>query len=113
MIRNDSESFKKAVDDVTRQLVSAEHRNGMSFVKVPLVYPSGASVVVRVSDSYPDFFVSDFGSIADHFKLELEASGIAYEENQHTTEKIISAAEVVPGDLVLLAAGDQLTKCWG
>lgn len=62
MIRNDSDAFKKAIDDVAKQLVTAEHRNGMSFIRVPLIYPSGAGVVVRVTDAYPDFFVSDYGS---------------------------------------------------
>ncbi len=62
MIRNDSSAFKKAIDDVASQLVTAEHRDGKSYINVPLTYPSGAGVVVRVSDAYPDFFVSDFGS---------------------------------------------------
>lgn len=61
MIRNDSEEFRKAVNEVAKQLVSTEHRQGMSFVSVPLTYPSGAGVVVRVADAYPDFFVSDYG----------------------------------------------------
>ena len=42
-----------------------------------------------------DVFVSDSGSIADRYKQELEQMGIAYEENQHSTEKILLASEVV------------------
>lgn len=114
MIRNDSEAFKKAVDDVTRQLVSAEHRNGMSFVRVPLVYPSGASVVVRISDAYPDFFVSDFGS--GHEEAEMMGgssiyvrhapnvarnAGIAFDNHSFFVMK--STKEQLPGVIVTVA----------
>lgn len=40
-------------------------------------------------------FVSDKGSIAPHYKEALLAQGIAFEEGQHTQEKILSADEVV------------------
>jgi hypothetical protein len=62
MIRNDGTLFRQAVEEVTKELVSADHRAGFSFVKTPLTYPSGAGVVVRVGDSYPNFLVTDFGS---------------------------------------------------
>lgn len=62
MIRNDSDAFRKAVDEVARNLVTTEHRNGTSFIRVPLTFPSGSGMVVRVMDAYPDFFVTDFGN---------------------------------------------------
>ena len=61
MIRNDGTLFRRAVDAVARELVIADHREGFSFVKTPLTYPSGSGVVIRVGDSYPDFLVTDFG----------------------------------------------------
>ncbi len=55
------ETFKKLIDEVGRQLVSAEHHTGRSFVRLPLLYPSGANVVVRVEGGENRFFVSDAG----------------------------------------------------
>ncbi|MDO8993821.1 MAG: UDP-N-acetylmuramoyl-L-alanine--D-glutamate ligase [Daejeonella sp.] len=40
-------------------------------------------------------FVSDFGSIADQYKKELEQAGIPFEENQHTEDRILTATEVI------------------
>lgn len=55
------ESVEGLIDEVARQLVSAEHHPGGSFVRLPLLYPSGANVVVRVNGSEDRFFVSDAG----------------------------------------------------
>jgi len=40
-------------------------------------------------------FVSDFGSIEDHYKNDLQQAGILYEENQHTEDRILIANEVI------------------
>ena len=40
-------------------------------------------------------FVSDFGPIADQYKKELAQAGIPFEENQHTEDRILTAAEVI------------------
>jgi hypothetical protein len=53
--------FKKMVDEASRQLVSTEHHAGSSFVRLPLLYPSGANVVVKVDSHDSGFFVSDAG----------------------------------------------------
>jgi len=42
-----------------------------------------------------DVFVSDFGSIADAYKADLQRMNIPFEENQHTEELILNAVEVV------------------
>ncbi len=42
-----------------------------------------------------DVFVSDFGGIAAAYKAELEKMGVAFEENQHTSELILNATEVI------------------
>lgn len=62
MIRNDEIAFHEAVESVARQLVTADHKGPGSYIKTPLLYPGGSSVVIQVSDSYPDFFVTDFGA---------------------------------------------------
>lgn len=40
-------------------------------------------------------FVSDFGSIANHYKKDLEDAAISFEENGHSEERILIASEVV------------------
>ncbi|MGD0187013.1 MAG: hypothetical protein ABSC25_17425 [Roseiarcus sp.] len=55
------ESFRKLIEDVGRQLVTIDHGAAGSFVKLPLLYPSGANVVVRVEGGADRFFVSDAG----------------------------------------------------
>jgi UDP-N-acetylmuramoylalanine--D-glutamate ligase len=42
-----------------------------------------------------DVFVSDFGAIAGHYKKQLQEWDIRFEENKHTEEVILAAAEVV------------------
>ncbi len=40
-------------------------------------------------------FVSDFGPINNQYKKDLEQAGIPFEENQHTEDRILNAAEVI------------------
>ena len=54
---------------------------------------TGAAVLARQKGF--DVFVSDAGAIGDKYKQELLKLGIDFEENTHTEEKIISAAEVI------------------
>jgi hypothetical protein len=49
------------VEAAVRQLVSAEHFRAGSFVTMPVIYPSGASVVLEVFQQGGRFFVSDRG----------------------------------------------------
>lgn len=42
-----------------------------------------------------DVFVSDFGAIADRYKTALNELNVSFEENQHTSELILNANEVV------------------
>ncbi len=44
------------------ELVYATHRPEGSYITLPLLYPSGASIVVRVSGGPHKFMVSDFGA---------------------------------------------------
>jgi hypothetical protein len=55
------ETFRKMIGEVAQQLVRAEHHVGSSMISLPLLYPSGANVVVRVEGSDDRFFVSDAG----------------------------------------------------
>jgi hypothetical protein len=51
----------EAVNAVMRDLVYATHRPEGSYVKLPIFYPSGSEVVVRVSGGPDRFYITDFG----------------------------------------------------
>ncbi len=88
-------TFSEMVDAVSRELVTADHRAGASFIRTPLMYPSGATVVVRIDDDgQKEFFVSDmgFGSreadlmggsriYSRHAKLIADANGIGFDSH--------------------------------
>ncbi len=42
-----------------------------------------------------DVFVSDGGLIRDNYKMELQDNNIVFEENQHTTDRILNADEIM------------------
>lgn len=53
--------FEKMVGEVSRQLIRAEHDVGGCMMRLPLLYPSGSNVIVRVDGDKDRFFVSDAG----------------------------------------------------
>jgi hypothetical protein len=55
------EGRRDIADAVARELVATTHRPDGSYMRTPLVYPSGANVVVRIDGGPSKFFVSDFG----------------------------------------------------
>ena len=56
---------------------------------------SGTGAAILALQKGFDVFVSDSGAIGDAYKKELEGRGIRYEENRHTREEIMAAAEVI------------------
>ncbi len=56
---------------------------------------SGVGAAVLAKDRGFDVFVSDKGPIAEHYKATLLAEGIAFEELQHSEERILQAELVV------------------
>jgi UDP-N-acetylmuramoylalanine--D-glutamate ligase len=56
---------------------------------------SGVGAAYLAQQQGYDVFVSDFGAIADHYKKQLEDWNIRFEENKHTEDTILAAAEVV------------------
>jgi UDP-N-acetylmuramoylalanine--D-glutamate ligase len=56
---------------------------------------SGTGAAILAQKKGFDVFVSDSGEIAEHYKQELDQSGIAYEENHHSIDLILNAAEVI------------------
>jgi UDP-N-acetylmuramoylalanine--D-glutamate ligase len=60
---------------------------------------SGTGAAILAKKLGFDVFLSDNGSIKENYKKELTASGIAFEENGHSVEKIMSA------DLIIKSPG--------
>ena len=56
-----SPSFAALVDRVAREIVATQHRPDGSFVRTPLLYPNGSTVVVKLHESGDRYFVSDMG----------------------------------------------------
>ena len=56
---------------------------------------SGVGAACLAKKQGYEVFVSDFGTIAPAYKEELTALAIAFEENQHSEEKILAASEVI------------------
>jgi hypothetical protein len=81
MHTNGSPSFKRLIDDVAREIVATEHRTGGSFIRTPLLYPGGSTVVVRIEDGTDRFFVSDFG--LGFQEADLMGASLMYARNAH------------------------------
>lgn len=56
---------------------------------------SGVGAALLAQQNRHHVFVSDRGGIAEKYKRELESHGIAYEEGQHTRDRILQADEVI------------------
>jgi len=72
----DNPKLKEIVEAVAREIVSTDHRAGGSFIRTPLMYPGGATVVVRVDQGDNRFFVSDVG--LGYQEAELMGAGSMY-----------------------------------
>lgn len=53
--------FSTIVDQVAREIVTTEHLGSASLIKTPMMYPSGAHVVIQVAQHGERFFISDLG----------------------------------------------------
>lgn len=61
MPTENAQKFNALIENVAREIVAAEHHVGGSFLRLPLLYPSGATVVVRIEQGNNRYFVSDWG----------------------------------------------------
>lgn len=84
--------FAQLVDSVARELVSTVHRRDGSFIRTPLLYPNGSTVVIKLHAAGDQYFVSDMGlgyqeadmmgagSIyARHARIVAETAGIRFD----------------------------------
>jgi hypothetical protein len=112
MIRLAENEFRGIVEAVAQQLVTIEHDPDGSFIKTPILYPSGAGVVVKIADERGRFFVSDMGlgfEEADmmgaapifvrHAQSVAERAGIQFDQHafftMHVSREQLSAAIVI------------------
>lgn len=56
---------------------------------------SGVGAALLAQQNRQDVFVSERGAISEIYKRELESHGIAYEEGQHSLDRILQADEVI------------------
>jgi UDP-N-acetylmuramoylalanine--D-glutamate ligase len=56
---------------------------------------SGVGAALLAQKQGFEVFVSDFGEIAEKYKVKLEELGVPYEEKQHTLSLILNASEVI------------------
>jgi hypothetical protein len=88
------EKWQSAVEAAALQLVTVDVRSTGAFIRTPLLYPSGATVVVRVEPLNGHFFVSDIGlgyqeaelmgtttSFTRHARLIADESGIRFDSH--------------------------------
>jgi hypothetical protein len=64
------------VDAIAREIVTTEHFGACSIIKTPLMYPSGASVVVQITQHGDRYFVTDMG--LGYQEAEMMGAGILY-----------------------------------
>jgi hypothetical protein len=94
MAQVETAEFRRTIEEVSSQLIGVDHRDGFSFVKVPIVYPSGSGVVIQVRAVGSTFFVTDFGAgydeaemmgaatlFARHAKRVAETSGVGFDSH--------------------------------
>jgi len=55
------EALARVADEVAREIISTEHIGSASLVKTPIMYPSGASVVIQITKHQERYFVTDMG----------------------------------------------------
>lgn len=121
-----SDRFAKVVDAVARELVSVDHRPDGAFISTPLLYPSGANVIVRIEPAGgDDYFVSDYGfgfsecdmlgatqQFKKHAPQIAQAAGVAFDTNAFffakvTQDQLVGAAATIANcshDAVSVAA---------
>lgn len=118
MAERNIERFRAIVEDAVRQLIDTQHRADASYVRTPLLYPGGATVVVRVDGGPERFFVSDFGMgfdeaemmgaatiYARHAPAIAERSGVKFD---HYAFFLIEVArDRLPGAIVTIANCSQ------
>ena len=124
----DSVAFQQALDAVTSELVTVQMDGAAAFIKTPLTYPGGSSVVVRVSEDQQGYFVTDYGlgieeaelmgvyaaAFAKHAHQVANATGTRFDN--HSFFALEASREQLCGAIVAIANASQVTvihSCFG
>lgn len=103
----DNQKFNHLIDSIAREIVATDHRVGGSFIRTPLMYPSGSTVVVRIEQGGDDrFFVSDVGY--GFQEAELMGAGLMYSKPAHAIAMDAGVMFDNQAFFVLEAGRDQL-----
>ena len=111
----DADGFQRAIDDVARQIVAADVRSGQeAFIKMPMLYPSGSTVVIHVAAVGESFFVTDHGAGYDEAEMMggsatfsrnapmiAEKSGIGFDRHSFFVAEALR--DQMPGAVVAVA----------
>ena len=89
MIISDDKKLQEILDAVRRELMATNQFKGGAYLTTPLLYPNGTSVVVRIDEGRPNFFVSDMGLGAE--EADLMGGSRIYSQ---TARKIADAAGI-------------------
>ncbi|NBC31446.1 MAG: hypothetical protein GVY13_02095 [Alphaproteobacteria bacterium] len=109
--------FDRIVDSVVRDLVSVRHRAGSRWVTLPLLYPDGSSVTVRIEAAGEQIRVSDDGfayriteSIGEECAFAAAAAQVARRWLVRCDQTIIYID--VPPDTLFRAICDVAIASW-
>jgi hypothetical protein len=113
-----SDKFSELIERVARQLIAIEYDKGGAFIRTPLLYPSGSTVVVRVEQGDGRYFVSDWGLgyqesdmqgaalfYMRHARPIAEAAGVGFDNQAFFIME--ASREQLPGAIVTIANCSQ------
>lgn len=119
MMNTKTHSYSTLLDTAVRDLVSTRHALAGSLVTMPIIYPSGATVVLEVSIHGETCFVSDMGAASEEAEMmgtsryfKSEATRIAESYGIRFDGRLMFVAEVpvdcIQGAMVIVsnASGD-------
>lgn len=98
--------FRDVVEAVAREIVAIDHRASGSFIRTPLMYAGGATVVVRIEEDGGRFFVSDVGIGLQ--EAELMGAGSMYAKPARSIAEEAGVRFDNQAFFVLEASRDQL-----
>ncbi|HEY4322742.1 MAG TPA: UDP-N-acetylmuramoyl-L-alanine--D-glutamate ligase [Mucilaginibacter sp.] len=81
--------------NIPNQKLPLQGAGGLGLIAILGAGESGVGAAYLAQKQGYEVFVSDFGTIADNYKKQLQDWNIDFEENQHTEEKILKAVEVI------------------
>lgn len=96
----------EVADAVSREIVSVEHFRGGSIIKTPLMYPSGASVIVQITEHQDRYFVTDMG--VGFQEAEMIGAGLLYSNSAKELAKHFGITFDNQAFFVAEAGRDQL-----